>query len=167
MNRPFSLPFVIGVSGLLAIDGKHFSRRQATHRTRPVQEALLELFRVETSEHPIKGVMTRDALRQCQKGFYTNSLNSDYGCDPYPLGSCSASTPHDSITPTLRCVTLICRIDISQSCLALPSVLMPTQPSAPQITSRIAIVRISMSKLSLLRSMRGSSRSAKSAAMLV
>jgi len=103
MNRSFSLPLVIGASGRLAIDGNHFSCRQATYRTHPAQKALLELFWVKTSEHSPKGVMTRDTLWQRQKGFQP----------------------------------VVCRLPVSFNA---------DQPSAPQMTARIAIVKISMSK---------------------
>ena len=53
------------------------------------------------------------------------------------------------------------RMRLSQVCLACPKLSMPTQLSAPQMTDRIAIVRISPNLCRLVRSIRGSSISLK------
>ena len=62
MNGLLACPLVVRAPHRLAVDGPHLSGEQLGQPLAPLQEAFLELVRVQTGEHIAKGVVGRDSI---------------------------------------------------------------------------------------------------------
>jgi hypothetical protein len=70
---------------LLAIKRNHLAANQRTDGPHPVDEASLELFRIEHPKDPPKGIMRRDPVRQVEKGLEPCLLTPAKLSDGFPI----------------------------------------------------------------------------------
>jgi hypothetical protein len=105
VDRRLAAAPIMRTPQLLAVEGDHLATNQRTDGPHPVEEAGLELLRIEHPKDPPKGIMGRDPIREVEKGREPRLLTPAKLGDGFPIiGACDNGTDseHQDIRQRMR-----------------------------------------------------------------